>query len=313
MQWIVRLLCGCDPEEARIALRLYWQEHRRRLALIAGIELLVLAALIGLSFLIRLPGIPGPSYVYWTSNAFQNYVYPYALLPVVVVLALVIVPRHISFPPTLGMRAMELPWRIWAVVLASGAHAGYWFALYLETFPRFDPDSAWIRPLSSVGGAYLLFSQIAPWRLMDYLLVEVVLFVIAPSLILVSFLNRDQRWSLRFTAAATIWVLCHIAWNSVNWVQIDIGPGNHSAPLYVHYLLADALGIVFGVLLWFKPTRFLAFTTSCVCYMLIHVLALPLYLHWAKLTPLLYVFSFCGLWSMGLPPTVWSYFVDVIK
>lgn len=62
-----------------------------RLALIAGIELLVLAVLIGLSYVLKIPRIPGPIYldVGWPRGDEQLFAYPYSLIPVMVVAAIV--------------------------------------------------------------------------------------------------------------------------------------------------------------------------------------------------------------------------------
>lgn len=315
MQWIVRLICGCDPEEARIALRLYWHEHRKRLALIAGVELLVLAALIGLSYALRIPGIPGPSYTlgYLTGNDFQHFVYPYVLIPVVVVAALIVVPRGISYPPLLSMRALALPWRLWAVMLAVAAHAAYWSALFSSAFPRFDPSYFVLAPIYSLGGAEYLFSQTFPSSYSDILLLQIILLVIVPPVLLLSFQRSSQRLGPRFIVAGAIWIACHFAWNMVYWAPIDIGPANPYSPQYMYYVSADVLAVLVGLLMWSRRTRLVAFCTSCIVYAAIHIFVVPIYISMPHWIPAIYVLSYCGLWSMGLPAVAWSYFVDVIR
>ena len=208
MNFIWRLLTGCDWQESLTELRHYYSSHRKRIwLLLLGIMAVTLAVRLLNKCVGPLPAIPNPTMAEIAEISGNTHFYFEFLLFVAVVAVMLLLPPTASYPVDVA-RITLLPRKIYCLLLSIPLGLSY----AMET--RFVP---YYLPADWLGNAVGLLLPIST--------------VLIPTAVLASFLD-SVKLSRRFKVAASAWVLCHVAVSVVEW---------HRFPFSLMYLPVSSI------------------------------------------------------------------------
>ena len=295
MQFIWRLLTGCDWQESRTELRHYYTSHHKRIALLLWVTLGVTLAVRLLNKYIGpipkaiLPTVPDR----WSELSSPTTFGFELLLFIALALIMLMLPPVSSYPVDVG-RVTLLPRKIYCILLSLP------FALSYALERRYNP--------------YFYFSD---WQELVLGISVLMLGVIIPTAVLASFLV-GFKISWRFTIAASVWVLCHIIIRIVEWRRFPLDLGNFQ----VSYLIAPvayALALCACILLVWHHSRWIVFVLGCLLTIINYTLNWSIYSLTSSL--LGHAWGFGLIWAVswfaagvtGVIPYNWTYIVDVIR
>jgi hypothetical protein len=255
MQFLWRLLTGCDWQESRTELRHYYSSHRKRLAWLLVYTLGVILLIRLLNGLIGpLPAIPNPAManVPGSMPEYWKFHFGFLAFPAIVVL-MIQLPPTAAYPIELS-RPILLPRKVLSIVLSVPLA----FSYAMEGW--FEPQlflTMWDRELISV--ALHMLTVIGATALMASLLSSITL-----------------GW--RFNVAAAVWLLCHIGIEIVGWSRFPVDSWYYPAfPSYLFFLLSYGAALSALLLIAWYRTRFIVFSLGNVLVLISYLLHWPIY------------------------------------
>lgn len=292
MQFIWRLLTGCDWQESRTELRHYYSSHRKRIAWL-------LVALLGLILLVHLlnnqfgpiPAIPNPTIPEWLEFSRHTSISFTWLEFIGLVVVMMLLPPTAHYPLELTQSAL-LPRRICCVLLSLPIAVSY--------------------AMETTGSPYL-FSGALYWRASMIELGLLMPRVVIPVAVLASFLG-GFKVSWRFIVAAGAWTICHAIISIVEWsvIPVDVSGMQISYPPEIAgYTIAFCACLL---LLW-RPARWPVFVLGCLLTALCHTLSSSVFLltgNWyadAWIFSVIWGFNWFAAGAIGMIPRNWTIIV----
>jgi len=306
VSWLIRAITGCEADELRLALRLYWREHRVRLLRLWGGLVGCAAVLIASSFLISWPRLPS-AHDGGSAWPYVHRMYPFHLLPILVVPVLLSSPKRISYPTGLTPRSILVAVR--SGILPSVFIVLVAYQLMKATLPAMGESAGYD---SEFGG--WLWHAFEPLRTLGAIppLAYLIACACVPALVLTCWIRSDGATARSMLLAASVWLSCHLLLNTVRW---DVWPQHVSNPRvterieHYHFAVAALCAISLTYLYRYSSLRLPLFLTSCIVFTAVHLAAVPLCLQGVVPEATLLITSIATSLSMGQPPGCWEFFV----